>query len=787
MLSSLLISFIQITGDIACCSLAAICAYLSEKKYRPFFIANAIAFIVIAFGDVYYDYFFRILKYNIADSLTIVVTVSMGTFQLSQAFCWFSIARINKITIFSLDNLAYLLFSFLLIGVLTYYFIVNSNMPTSDAWYQNIDVTLNMSAWVLAIICLSRSRTTAITLLTLGSLLIVSAAMTADCIYMFKMDKLASATSVHITWTIGIITMVFGFLGCLKTKNFQFCQNNSIQVKCCSWISITFLFIVTIIFLLSLFFNFELDLKIGSLLWSLPILLVFSVIVAVLSGNWFSNIILLPINNFLNAIQVFNTGKLPKENNQHYESKSMPYEFDIFEKFIKNAFEKMTNQLHREIKLSAQIGHDLRSPLSALESIFRHLPSIDENKKILIRDTFNHIRDITNNLEKDTLSENDQETSSNVQIANLLDYVLSERRAALSGKLVEIISDFDTSCYGLFVNVIPSEMKRILTNIINNACDAVENVTNPTVNVSLDKNGNEIIINISDNGHGLLNDAKEKIFTRGFTTKNKGSGLGLYHAKEALSNWNGNVVLQRNLDHGCSALITLPAKETPLWFVSNLSFLENSTVICVDDSVSIWNAWQDRFALNKSNIKLDYCNSEEDFKNIIETIGNNFCTLLIDYEFTGKLYTGLNLINTIINYEFPNVRIFFVTSHSNKKEIQQFCIEKEIFLIPKSFALKIPIKIIQNKQRKIILASDEMRTLDSEIIDSSKEIIFYNEQNNLLADLKLFKTTSAIFVQHSFVTEFLTRKLKKQGFSVVIFNYLREIIEIEKWEQHEYK
>jgi two-component system, NtrC family, sensor kinase len=77
------------------------------------------------------------------------------------------------------------------------------------------------------------------------------------------------------------------------------------------------------------------------------------------------------------------------------------------------------------------------------------------------------------------------------------------------------------------VNVVPQDIGRVLLNLINNAFQAVNGVDNPKVEVSTQLQGNKIEIKVKDNGTGIPDDIKDKIFQPFFTTKPTGQGTGL--------------------------------------------------------------------------------------------------------------------------------------------------------------------------------------------------------------------------------------------------------------------
>ena len=77
------------------------------------------------------------------------------------------------------------------------------------------------------------------------------------------------------------------------------------------------------------------------------------------------------------------------------------------------------------------------------------------------------------------------------------------------------------------VEVVPQDIGRVLLNLINNAFQAVKEVENPLVTVQTLKTDGGIEIKVTDNGPGIPDDIKDKIFQPFFTTKATGEGTGL--------------------------------------------------------------------------------------------------------------------------------------------------------------------------------------------------------------------------------------------------------------------
>ena len=92
------------------------------------------------------------------------------------------------------------------------------------------------------------------------------------------------------------------------------------------------------------------------------------------------------------------------------------------------------------------------------------------------------------------------------------------------------------------------QLSQTFNNLIKNAVEAVSNIPNPSVTVSIMKKNKEILINILDNGIGIDKNKISKIFEPYYTTKNKGTGLGLSIVKRIIEDHGGKIKIQKNLN-----------------------------------------------------------------------------------------------------------------------------------------------------------------------------------------------------------------------------------------------
>ena len=102
-------------------------------------------------------------------------------------------------------------------------------------------------------------------------------------------------------------------------------------------------------------------------------------------------------------------------------------------------------------------------------------------------------------------------------------------------------------------------MKQVFINILKNAVEAKDiKKDNMYINVKLENNSNSIKVIIEDNGIGMDEETLNKISEMFFTTKKKGSGLGVSLSKEIILQHGGSIVYDSVKGEGTRVIVTLP-------------------------------------------------------------------------------------------------------------------------------------------------------------------------------------------------------------------------------------
>ncbi|MGK5083236.1 ATP-binding protein [Bdellovibrionota bacterium FG-1] len=358
-------------------------------------------------------------------------------------------------------------------------------------------------------------------------------------------------------------------------------------------------------------------------------------------------------------------------------------------------------------QLASQVAHDIRSPLSALTMAEKEFSKLPEETRLIVRSAVGRIRDIANTLlERNRAIKVNQESASGnttttaeprtIQLLSaILDGIVSEKRMQFRPKLGVNIEFEDTRrSYGRFASIQTGEFKRMVSNLINNAVEALPD--SGQVFVTLNGGDAEVVIKVRDTGKGIPPEILAKLGRQGETHgKTDGNGLGLYHARTQCEAWGGSLVMTSQVGEGTTVTITLPRTSPPEWFVAELKLQPNSTVVVLDDDDSIHRIWQGRADSEKlleQGITLIHLSTPSDIcRWHAESMqkGLKLVQYLCDYELLGFDETGLDLIEKLGIAS----QSILVTSRYEEPTIRERCNKLRVPLIPKGNAAIVPIAV----------------------------------------------------------------------------------------------
>lgn len=102
------------------------------------------------------------------------------------------------------------------------------------------------------------------------------------------------------------------------------------------------------------------------------------------------------------------------------------------------------------------------------------------------------------------------------------------------------------------------QLGRVLNNLVKNAVQATEEKTNGKIKIVLIEEDESYLISVKDNGKGISDELREKIFVPNFTTKSTGAGLGLAMVKNIVIQAEGEIWFDSVINQGSTFYVRLP-------------------------------------------------------------------------------------------------------------------------------------------------------------------------------------------------------------------------------------
>ena len=461
----------------------------------------------------------------------------------------------------------------------------------------------------------------------------------------------------------------------------------------------------------------------------------------------------------------------------YFERKRMTREYQ-------SALEIESNRLKAD--MAAQVAHDIRSPIFALDAALKTMTQLPEQQRIIVRHAVNRIRDVANSLleknrQKPAISSADDAalvgTGESLDVhllSSLIDSVITEKRLSFESKL-DINIDFKLSqeSYGLFARIQPVEFRRMISNLVNNAVEALGE--KGTVDISLNHDGDGIILAVADNGKGIPPEILAKLGRRGETHgKAGGSGLGLFHARTTAESWGGSLNITSQPGRGTTVSITLPKTEAPGGFVGELKLAAGRPVIVLDDDTGVHQIWRGRFEtarVNENDIEVSYFSVPDELRSWIKAnpakAGGAIC--LFDHELTGFTETGLSLASEL----GLCAQTILVTSLSEEPMIIEECARLKVKMIPKGLAAFVPISISSPSVpvRAVLLDDDALTHMTWEMAAEGHgiELKAFTNPSEFLSSLEAFPKDIPLYIDsdlgENIKGENIAAELKEKGFT----------------------
>jgi signal transduction histidine kinase len=213
-------------------------------------------------------------------------------------------------------------------------------------------------------------------------------------------------------------------------------------------------------------------------------------------------------------------------------------------------------------EMAKQVAHEIKNPLTPMKLSIQYLEkavkSNPENAKDLILrvsatliEQINNLNQIAN--EFSNFATMPKASNEKIIINEIVEAIhdLFRKREDMDIQMSEPIDD-------LYVFADRNHLVRILNNIVKNAIQAIPTDKKGKITISLSKQDDKVVIAVKDNGTGIPDHMKEKVFTPNFTTKSSGTGLGLAISANMIESFNGRIYFTTEVGVGTEFFVEIP-------------------------------------------------------------------------------------------------------------------------------------------------------------------------------------------------------------------------------------
>jgi len=214
-------------------------------------------------------------------------------------------------------------------------------------------------------------------------------------------------------------------------------------------------------------------------------------------------------------------------------------------------------------EMAKQVAHEIKNPLTPMKLSVQYLEKAwDEESTDFDKRLKRFTKTIVEQI--DTLSMIASEFSDFAKMpqaksrkVNLIDIIKNVITLFKDTENIHLGIDYDSTMdYTVLVD--QKQLLRVFNNLIQNAIEAIGPDQSGNIEISVEQDGYDFLVKVSDDGPGIPSEQADKIFSPSFTTKTSGMGLGLAMAKNIVVNSGGSISFESKEGSGTVFLIRLP-------------------------------------------------------------------------------------------------------------------------------------------------------------------------------------------------------------------------------------
>jgi signal transduction histidine kinase len=233
---------------------------------------------------------------------------------------------------------------------------------------------------------------------------------------------------------------------------------------------------------------------------------------------------------------------------------------------LKNSGRMIQTEKMRALgSMTAGVAHELNNPmmgiLNFIQYCIKHTEEDDRRYQVLMdseREVVRCQEIITNLLTFSRMKEEGDEGSSSIKPSELFERVIQLVQYKTRETNVKIETDFPAEEMEIFIKI--NNMQQVLLNLVTNAIDAMKELEERHLKLSIRFEEEKVRMLVKDSGTGMDEETIDKIFEPFFTTKKtgEGTGLGLAVSQSIIEQHKGSLMCESRLGEGTTFIISLP-------------------------------------------------------------------------------------------------------------------------------------------------------------------------------------------------------------------------------------
>jgi two-component system, sporulation sensor kinase E len=206
--------------------------------------------------------------------------------------------------------------------------------------------------------------------------------------------------------------------------------------------------------------------------------------------------------------------------------------------------------------LAAAVAHEIRNPLTSLKGFVQLMDMTQEvnplHSDIMLKE-IDRINIISSELL--VLGKKQDVAFCRIDLADSLQQVFTLMKAETNLNNIEMGLRIKTA-EPIYIMADSIELKQLVINIVKNSIEAIED--NGEIDISLQIIDGHAVVSVSDNGMGMGPERLERIGEPFYSTKEKGSGIGLAICRKIVHRLHGEMDFESEINKGTTVTIRIP-------------------------------------------------------------------------------------------------------------------------------------------------------------------------------------------------------------------------------------